>query len=231
LAHDLEFPRKPNDLYLAQGSEVSPDRPLMQGDVLDGVEIAGLEDGEGLGVIVTHACSMRRGAVLAPRLRIARVIRSKMLEQADWTEGFSRHMLLPWLIPGNLEHHFTASLEDAGIVKSESAMQLPRLACLSPFGITLLQQRVILSASRHIVPTSDLHLVNAPVLAELEMLEDWREAARKNGTSYDEAEAIFDELMSADAGDGSLRDDLTEPARRSVVRRQIVDVRRERFGS
>lgn len=203
----------------------------MQGDVLDDVEIAGLEDGPGLGIIVTHACSMRRGAVLAQRLRVARLVRSKNLEPDDWTTGFSRHMLLPWLEPDTPDHHYTASLEDVGLVRSDVASGRVRLACLSPLGITLLQQRVIMAASRHIVPTSDLHLVNAPVLAEVEMLEDWREAARKHGTGYDEADSLFDEFLSAENGDGTLRDDLVEPTRRAVVRRQVAEARRERFGS
>lgn len=45
----------------------------MQGDAFGGVEIPGLDDGPGLAMVLTHACSMRQGPQLRPRLLLGRV--------------------------------------------------------------------------------------------------------------------------------------------------------------
>ena len=173
---------------------------------------------------------MRRGVTLAPRLRVARVQRSNALGRDDWVYRYGRHMLLPWLEPDDETRHYTAVLEDCAPVSSNELQTLERLACLTPLGLALLQQRLIFSTSRLIVPTSDLHTVNAPVLAELEMLEDWREAARLAGTGNNEAEEVFDQVLSQAVEGSTLRDFLQEPTRRAGVRRAVIAARRDRYG-
>lgn len=52
----LDSPQDPDDVWQALGDDVPPHRLLMQGDVI-------LAEGEPL-LVVTHACSMRRGSAL-----------------------------------------------------------------------------------------------------------------------------------------------------------------------
>ena len=80
----------------------------------------------------------------------------------------------------------------------------------------LLQQRFIASLTRVVVPLDNLRQACEHVLEEADLLEEWVEEL---GTSDDSAEAVkaFTEFM-----DDGLRDDLTDPTRRSQVRKTVT---------
>src|SRR5262245_40561728 len=147
-SEDLDFPGSASDIYLSRGTEVNPAQPLMQGDVLDQVELPGLGDDPGKAIILTHPCSMRRGAKLADRLLLARVSVSPPLALEAWATGHIRVMPLPELVAG--EAH-AASFENVSSVETVNLDGHTRVACLSDHGIALLQQRYVYYLTRVVV--------------------------------------------------------------------------------
>ncbi len=138
----LEAPNSPPDLYLASSpEEVEQARPFITGDVFDGITIPGLSaKSEGLGIVLTHPCSMRADGVrLIPRLHVASVAASQQIPLRKWSDGHFKVMPLPELNGQD----WVVSFEQMGVVDSGSLLHDKRIACLSPYGIHLLQQRFI----------------------------------------------------------------------------------------
>jgi hypothetical protein len=61
------------DALYDERTDVSRARPLLQGDVLDGVVLPGFGEEPMKVQIVAHPCAMRRGADLAQRVTVAPV--------------------------------------------------------------------------------------------------------------------------------------------------------------
>jgi len=137
----LETFEKPGDLYLARVDDVNPLRPLFTGDVVADVAIPGVQDG-GMAVVVAHPCSMRgKDAQLEPRALVASVVERDKIGRAAWAKGNFGLMPLPDLLEvGKL---WVARLDDIGKALTADIMAGVRVACLSPFGVNLLQQRFI----------------------------------------------------------------------------------------
>ena len=94
----LEAPNSPSDLYLASSpEEVEQACPFMTGDVFEGISIPGLPvESEGLGIVLTHPCSMRADGVrLIPRLHVASVATSQQIPLRKWSDGHFKVMPLP----------------------------------------------------------------------------------------------------------------------------------------
>lgn len=125
-----------DELYLSRNPDVNPYRPLLQGDVLRDIQIAGLDDA-GLAIVLTHPCSMRRGPALVPRQLVARVVDAAPFPLTAWATGHMRSMPLPALVPDEPERHFVAQFEEVGAVPSAALVEAERLACLDPRGICL----------------------------------------------------------------------------------------------
>lgn len=224
---ELESPASADELYLYRGDEVPPTRPMFQGDVFDDVQIPGFDDGPGLAMVITHACTMREGPALRTRLVVARVVPSNAIA-LPWTGNF-RTMPLPALIPGAAPGHWALNFEDLGAVPSKDLDLTKRVACLDDRGIVLLQQRHAHHLTRYVVETEVLYEQSANVLAEAELLEAWLSAAPDDvGEGYDERAA--QEATEFDAFVGPLRDDLKDPSRRASVRRSVHQEIRRRFG-
>jgi hypothetical protein len=167
----LETFEKPGDLYLARGEEVNPLRPLFTGDIVADVAIPGVQEG-GMAVVVAHPCSMRgKDAQLEPRVLVAAVAESGKIGRSAWPTGNFGLMPLPDLVEaGKL---LVARLDDIGKALTADIMAGARVACLSPFGVNLLQQRFIWRLTRHEVPTYQLQEVSAHVFEEADLLEEW----------------------------------------------------------
>ena len=137
----LETFEKPCDLYLARGDDVNPLRPLFTGDVVADAAIPGVQD-RGMAVVVAHPCSMRgKDAQLEPRALVASVVERDKIGRAAWAKGNFGLMPLPDLLEvGKL---WVARLDDIGKALTADIMAGVRVACLSPFGVNLLQQRFI----------------------------------------------------------------------------------------
>lgn len=213
----LETFETPDDLYVARGREVNRLRPLFTGDVVADVVIPGVQDG-GMGVVVAHPCSMRgKDAQLEPRVLVAAVAECGKIGRTAWASGHFGLMPLPDLVEaGKL---WVARLDDIGKAETEQLTAGIRLACLSPFGVNLLQQRFIWRLTRHEVPTYQLQEVSAHVFEEADLLEEWNETVCAAGATPEEAASLFESFLRADRGGGSTRqDDLRDPQRRSTVR-------------
>src|SRR5665648_642872 len=147
----LETWDTPEQLYLARGDEVNPLRPLFTGDVFVDAAVPGVQD-DGMAVVIAHPCSMRgREARLEPRVLTAAVTWSDKIGKSAWATGHYSLMPLPDLLePGTL---CVARLDDIGKALTEQLLAGTRIACLSPFGVNLLQQRIILSLIHISEPT------------------------------------------------------------------------------
>ena len=204
----LASPDDPDDLWQAVGADVATHRMLMQGDVI--------VTGFGALLVVTHACSMRRGAELHATQMVAPVEDRRV---ANW-DGSYDWMPLPGAPVRNIR-------DPAGlfrVLRSVDTSELltgERIAVMSDLGIQLLQQRLAHHLTRVAIPTAELAEHCAPVLAEAELHEDW---VRELGA---EAEELFHTFL--DAEDRKLRSWLGDPAKRpqamSSVRREIRDRR------
>jgi hypothetical protein len=199
----------------------------MQGDVFDNVEIPGLDDGPGLAMVLTHACSMRQGPQLRARLLVGRVKLRPQPIPLPW-KGHFPVLPLPELRPDSPDKHYVLAFDELGTVATSGLDLAARIACLDDFGIALLNQRHAHYFTRYAVETAVLHEQSANVLTEVELLESWIDAAvpddAEDWTARVEAEnAEFDAFL------GPHRDDLKEAARRAAVRRLVNEEIRQRF--
>ena len=220
-AEALEAPGSPSDLYIASSpAEVEQARPFMTGDVFDGIAIPGLPpESEGLGIVLTHPCSMRADGVrLIPRLHVARVAANQQIPLGKWGDGHFKVMPLPELDGG----HYVARFEQMGLVESASLLPEKRIACLSPYGIHLLQQRFIWYLTRFLVPTHRLAEATESVFEEAQLEEEWVTRAIQGGAVRDASTAAFHEWVRfPDESGKSPQEQLADPQRRAGVRRAM----------
>ncbi len=213
----LETFDSPDELYLARGDEVNPLRPLFTGDVVADVAIPGVQE-DGMAAVVAHPCSMRgRDAELGPRILVAAVEKHGKIGRSAWAGGHTGLMPLPDLVEaGGL---CVARLDDIGKALTEHVTTSQRLACLSPFGVNLLQQRIIWRMTRHEVPTFLLQEASSHTFEEANLLEEWNDTVCQAGASPERAAAVFEAFLRSDCGDGrTLQNDLRDSQRRSSVR-------------
>lgn len=221
----LEIPSSSQDLYLAQGPDVELHRPLLTGDVIAGVTIPGVEDGEGLAFVAAHPCTMRRGPDLRSHVLMCRVntFNGKITDDT-WNKNF-RVMPLPDLM--GADH--VATFELMGRVRTEAIDLSKRQACLSAEGITLFMQRLTFSFTRTEAPTETIHRALDPVLEEVDAMEEWAIVAFEAGQGEQLRE--FDDFIMADRDGGpTVKEMLADPRSRALARRLIRDERQKRFG-
>ena len=225
----LEFPQSSDELYLAAApTDVEPSRPLLTGDVFADIQVPGFDE-SGPAIILTHPCSMRvDGVNLADRLLMARVTPSSGVPLHKWATGFFRIMPLPDLNGGC----HAARLDEIGLVMSSAVQSAQRLACMTPLGINLLQQRFIAYLTRFVVPTFRLNEACAAVFDEADLGEEWALVTVAAGMSLERAAVAFhDWLRSADSSGLTRQEQLAEPQRRSGVRRDMRRHLTDNFGS
>jgi len=199
----LATPDDPDDIWQAIGDEVPPHRLLMQGDVITAPD--------GPLLVVTHACSMRRGADLHATQMVAPV------EDHDvplWDGNYDWMPLPGAPLPG--VRHPAGLLRALRSVASDALLSSGRVAVMSNQGIQLLQQRLAHHLTRVAIPIEELAEHCAPILAEAELHEDWV------GALGSEAEEEFHNFL--DANGRKLRSWLGDPANRAQA---MVTVRRE----
>lgn len=221
----LEAPGAAEDLYLASArDEVEPARPILTGDVFDSIEIPGTSSVD-LAIVLTHPCSMRRDGVhLAERLLMARVRQAPEIPLHKWSTGHFKVMPLPGLMGG----HYAASFDEIGLVASEVLTDKARVACLTPFGINLLQQRFVWHLTRFLAPTHRLGEASEAVFEEADLCEEWVAAASESGVPPEEAASSFHEWIRESDGSGASRQSLlTEPQRRAGIRREMREHMRQ----
>ena len=203
-------------LYLARQGEVSACRPLLTGDVIDDVAIPGV-DGRGLAIIIAHPCQMRgKRASLKARVLAARVHAHAPVDRTAWMTGFYDRMPLPELMGDS--DLYVGDFSALGLVDSQELADGPRVACLMPFGINMLQQRLVKHMTRLEVETFRLHEACASAFDEADLLEEFCETVTSGGMDLVEAAALFDAFIRADRKGGTYQDALRDPQLRPQVR-------------
>lgn len=223
----LDKPDHADDLYLARVDEVLPHRPLMTGDVFEGLTIPGVADEPGLGMLMTHPCSMRTDGVhLLPKLQVALVEPSETL---PWTNCPRDRMPLPGL--RHDEFHIVR-FDLMGMITTSVLESAERTVCMTVRGINLLQQRLIWYFTRFEAPTGLLNDLFAPIFDEVDLQEEWVSAALSNGQDRETADEEFHEWIRADDGSGIPRQiRLAESQSRAMVRRALNTELRRRYGT
>jgi hypothetical protein len=213
----LETWDDPSGLYLARGDEVADHRPLFTGDVVDDIAIPGVQD-HGPGIVVAHPCSMRgKNAQLLDAVLAAAVVPHDPAPPHKWLTGFYDRMPLPHLTgPGGPFH--VASIEMVGRARTEHLAAATRIACLSPFGLNLLQQRMIWNLTRLDVPTRTLWDAFGYTYEEADLLEEWLEEvdAEERVTRT----AAF-EVWIRDGAPNTRQARLRDPQQRASVRAEL----------
>ena len=161
---------EPAELYDERG-EVSRARPILQGDVFDGVVLPGFGDQGWKVQVVAHPCSMRKGADLTPRITVAPVEAHQKIKGNGWNSNY-RLMPLAELVDGV---HFATKFVDVTACPAELLTRSRRIATLSNQGIYVLQQRLIMHYARTEMGLEVLRSQSAPILTEAELLWDWLE--------------------------------------------------------
>lgn len=215
---------EPNALYDERG-EVSMSRPLLQGDVFDGVVLPGFGDEPMLVQIVTHPCSMRKGPALLNRLTVAPIEPYPRVD--DWN-GHLRVMPLPSLLAGK---HYATRFVDVTAATADLLTRDRRVASLSNRGIYLLQQRLVKHYTRLDVGLEVLRRQSAPVLEEAQQQWEWVDSVLTDAELLDQAvvdtEAkVFDDWLGQ--GDPPRRQRLAEEIHHADVRREARQAIKER---
>lgn len=211
----LETYSDPNDLYLARLGEVNVNRPIFTGDVFE------LEDARWM-IAIAHPCSIRgKEAQLLKEILTAEVsVLDDPPQPLKWASGFFARMPLP-----DLDGCFR-SVALSALSRSETTVLLAsrRAACLSEFGVNMLQQRLIFHLTRFVVPTRDLSLAFGHTYAEAELLEEWTDVAVTAGISTTSAATQFETAVRLpfDGISGlTLQEALLDPQLRSTVRARL----------
>jgi hypothetical protein len=214
-------------LYDERG-DVSWARPLLQGDVFDGIVLPGFGDQPMKVQIINHPCAMRTGADLTPRITVAPVEpHQAVVGQRGW-DGNLRVMPLAGLIDGK---HFATKFVDVTAAPAELLTRARRIATLSHQGIYVLQQRLVKHYTRVEMPLELLRRESAAVLTEGILQWDWIEAVLTEAEQADEsaieAEAkVFDTWLGE--GDPPRRELLRDEIHHSDIRRQAQRAARDR---
>ncbi|QXT63171.1 hypothetical protein [Tessaracoccus palaemonis] len=215
-----------DDLYEERGA-VSFSRPILQGDIFEGVVLPGFGDEPKRVQIVTHPCSMRRGPVSNERIQVAPV--DSYQKVGDWN-GHGRVMPLPDLLSDG-KWHATKFVDLTAVAAPELTLDR-RIASLSHPGIHVLQQRLVWHNTRLTLDLAKFRQQSAPILAEAEMQELWIDAVLDEGArTADAVEAAgvqFQAWLSED--DNRRRAELDAEANHAKLRRETRAAALERRG-
>ena len=130
MAVELDRPSSVESLYIARGDPVEPWRPIMSGDIFRGVGIPGVGDHDVV-MLISHPCSMRRGADLLPNLQALPIRSYQSVPLEGWSSGHFRALPLPGLGQPERTGDLAAILTDIGMVSSSELDLAERIACLS----------------------------------------------------------------------------------------------------
>jgi hypothetical protein len=210
---NLDTYNDPDALYTARGDEVNPNRPLFTGDVFRDMPIPGVQEA-GMGMILAHPCSFRRGAgQLSDRVLVASVRAMQSQGTNAWRRGLFDRMPLPDLDGQGLWATYFGDIGQATVTDLVAA---ERLACLSGIGINMLQQRLTCYLTRAAIPTRDFDRAFSHNLEEADLLEDWIDTLIATGWEKTVAAEAFERFIRN--GEPTLQEQLLDPQRRSHVR-------------
>ncbi|MEU0940516.1 hypothetical protein [Embleya sp. NPDC005971] len=233
----LQAPQNPEDLYLYADPDdpVPAHRPINQGDCFEGVRLSNgpLID---RAMLVAHPCAMRKGNELRPELVVAEISPYPGISATKWPNGHYDVMPLPAFTGTSIST--AVYLHRLNSVKSEDLLVAKRIAALTNYGQVVFLQRWIHHLSRLTVKIDEIMGQIRPVYSEVDMQEDWCEAALSVETSTDESyEAIlheastsFQDFLGDPRKDDSRRNLMKEESGLVLVRQQVALERFRRYG-
>lgn len=213
---NLETYTSEGDLYRARGPDVNPSRPLFAGDVFDKARIQG-SNHVGLVVVMSHPCTFRgANAQIRESLLVAPISTHAPIPRTEWISRHFKKSPFPEIEIGSFH---VAHLDEIGRSLTSDLDLQSRQACLSEFGLNLLQQRLIWNLTRFRIKTSQLARAFAHTYEEAELLEDWCTTLSDVELPREAATTLFEEFIREPrTGDRSYQEQLREPQQRSTVR-------------
>ena len=158
----------------------------------------------------------QQGARLEDKVLTAAVAPHSPVGPRPWQGGYYDLMPLPALMGTDLH---AAHFPLLGLANSNALSATRRLACLSVYGVNLLQQRLVWYLTRLEVPTFQLQEAFAHTYEAADALEEWLDVLCDAGWTAQEASAQFESFLRAKVPGGrALQEDLRDPERRSAVR-------------
>jgi hypothetical protein len=153
---------------------------------------------------------------------MARIVNYPHVPFEHWPTKHYRVQPLPDLHPDHAGENLAVDFELIGTVASGAIDPSGRVAYLSDYGVTVMQQRFVHQLSRVVVDLPVLHAQAAPNFEEAALLHEWLEVfvpdpAVANDVT-DQAREFNDFL---DAHDKELRHLLHDAVTRAEVRRRV----------
>lgn len=180
----------PRDFFIGQPGalELRPNRPLSQGDVVDGALVAGrakLIDGQRHAkvtservLVVSSSCGMRKSAgAINDLIQVAPIKRLESLARG-WTEpwdGWLHVLPLPGITDADEGAPQGADLSRIGVCGSDQLAMENRIASVTLHGLTALKSRVATYFVRAPVPTNVLEVGSLKEWHEVDLWELWTE--------------------------------------------------------
>lgn len=198
---------------------MSESRPLFTGDVLADVPIPGVQDSGGA-IILAHPCSMRgRDATLVDSILVGAVGEHDQVPAHKWEQGFLNRMPLPEL--DEVKGKFAVGwLDQVGLASTASIQASRRIACLSPMGVNILQQRLVGHLTRVNIPTATFWEAFAHTYEEADLLEEWTEEL-EGAIDRESAVAEFETWIRAENRHDRLKDPQQRASVRSAMRTEL----------
>jgi hypothetical protein len=198
--------------------DVDPDalsfNAVMTGDVFEDVTVAGLDE-PGVVMIAGHPCTIRgRNGALQPRIACVRVVSFQAVPYRRWPAGFFNHFPLPDVSGAGTQ---AADLQEWLTVDSAQLDRGHRRLTLTEWGVIVMQQRIIHSLTRFVVPPTALEEAARPVLREAELERDWVETLDGIG-SLEQRITDFNAFM----GEADRRTRLRDRTKESTMRREVA---------
>ena len=236
----LTCPDDDDALYLARGGDVDAFRPLFQGDVIRGVEIAGYpEDDHHAVAVLQHPCTMRRGPRLRDRVAVVPVRGHAYVRPDRWATTHTQIFPLPFLDLDTEIQHAAGFFDEPGTIEASTLMAGDRVGQLTPSGVMLFQQRHVYAGTHTVVGVDTLADYSAPALTEAELQADWCMELAESRTDVTLEEAIevenaafheFIRPLQGDLEDATLHADVRIKVRAEIGRRKARNLGADEAG-
>lgn len=162
-----------------------------------------------------------REAKLLNEILVAAVAPHDPVPAHRWTDGFYDRMPLPEL-RGPGAPFECAWLDQLGRTERAQVESSTRIACASPVGVNMLQQRLVFHLTRVEIPTPTFWDAFAHTYEEADLLEEWTEELGER-LELDVAAAQFEAWIREESRQQRLRD----PQKRATIRVELrVELRR-----
>jgi hypothetical protein len=161
-----------------------------------------------------------KGAALSASILMCAVGKHEAVPPDRWAGGYYNRMPLPSLEVSAMGGFAVGWLDKLGLADTTSVLISERLACLSPVGVNILQQRLVAHLTRADIPTSRFWEAFGHTFEEADLLEEWIEEL-DGSESRDQVEAAFEHWIRSEDRQARLRDPQQRSSVRSAMRSEL----------